>query len=195
MDRPYPVALLDLPDDYTLDRLRAALTYVKKFRVAVDGGAHRGIWTRELGRKFKTVIAFEPNEELAVKIPCGFVHYVALGSSSGQCAMADGEKNTGQRHIIPGWGVQVRTLDSYKIKNLDFLKLDLEGYELPALRGAEETIIDSRPAIVVEQNGLCERYNYTMLDLIDWLKKHGYYRMDSWGVDVLYQYRERRRRL
>ena len=101
------MALLDLPDDYTLDHLRGALAHVKQFRVAVDGGAHRGIWTRELCAKFKLVVAFEPNETLAVQIPCGFVHYVALGDRPGACAMADGPKNTGQRHVIPGTGTPI----------------------------------------------------------------------------------------
>lgn len=181
-----PGELADLPDDYTLDRLRAALMYVKRFRVAVDGGAHRGIWTRELAKHFRTVIAFEPNEALALKIGVGFVHYVALGESPSECAMTDGEKNTGQRHVVPGEGTRIAALDAFGIRDLDFLKLDLEGYELPALKGAARTIEEYRPAILVEQNGLCQRYGYTMLDLVDWLKHRGYLRVDSWGVDVLY---------
>lgn len=183
---PATTALLDLPDDYTLDRLRAALAYVKRFRVAVDGGAHRGIWTRELSKRFKAVIAFEPNEQMALKIGVGFVHYVALGESPGECGMADGDKNTGQRHLVAGAGTLIRALDAFQIRDLDFLKLDLEGYELPALKGAARTIDECRPAIMVEQNGLCERYGYTMLALVDWLKRRGYRRVDSWGVDVLY---------
>jgi FkbM family methyltransferase len=188
--------LRDLPDDYDLDHLRGALSYLEKFRTAVDGGAHRGIWTRELARNFDLVIAFEPREELALKIPAGFVHYVALGEAEGTCDMEDGIKNTGQGHVVPGGSVTMMPLDRFRVVNLDFLKLDLEGYELPALRGAEQTINNQRPAILVEQNGLCQRYGYRERDLNAWMAAHNYRIVTSWGVDVLWMHRnEHRRRL
>lgn len=187
--------LYDLPDGYDLDHLNGALTHLTQYRTAVDGGAHRGIWTRELARNFDFVIAFEPRETLALQIPCGFVHYVALGERQGTCSIAEGTKNTGQGHVVEGKDVPMYPLDFFDVKNVDFLKLDLEGYELYALKGAEQTIHDQRPAILVEQNGLCERYGYTNYDLANWLKKMGYDRADSWGVDVLYLHREYRRRL
>lgn len=189
------VALRDLPDDYDLDHLRGALAHIERFRTAVDGGAHRGIWTRELARNFDQVIAFEPKEGLARQIPYGFVHYVALGETEGTCSIKEGSKNTGQGHVIPGKDVYMAPLDQFAIVNLDFLKLDLEGYELPALKGAAQTIATWKPAIMVEQNGLCARYGYTAADLHNWLAERGYRRVDSWGVDVLYlpnnEYRRR----
>lgn len=178
--------LQELPDEYTLDHLRGALSYLSRFRTAVDGGAHRGIWTRELARNFDQVIAFEPKEILAAQIPCGFVHYVALGEQQGRCSIAEGMKNTGQGHVVAGDDVLMMPLDDFGIVDLDFLKLDVEGYELPALKGGEETIMEWRPAIMVEQNGLCENYGYTHIDLHGWLLRRGYVRVQSWGVDVLY---------
>lgn len=178
--------LRELPDDYDLDHLLGALKHLERFRTAVDGGAHRGIWTRELARNFDQVIAFEPREHLARQIPCGFVHYVALGETEGVCSMAEGEKNTGQGHVVDGKDVYMAPLDHFGVTRLDFLKLDLEGYELPALKGAERTIRAWRPAIMVEQNGLSQRYGYTAADLHNWLAERGYRRIESWGVDVLY---------
>lgn len=190
------VSLRDLPDDYDLDHLRGALSYLTSFRTAVDGGAHRGIWTRELARNFDQVVAFEPREALARRIPCGFVHYVALGEREGRCSMAEGAKNTGQGHVVAGDDVQMLPLDHFGIRELDFLKLDLEGYELPALKGGEKTIAEWQPAIMIEQNGLCEHYGYTLIELAGWLRRRGYVRVQSWGVDVLYlPANEHRRRL
>ena len=122
------------------------------------------------------------------------MHTVALGEREGACSLAEGAKNTGQGHVVDGKDVPMWPLDHFDVKNLDFLKLDVEGYELFALKGAEQTIHNQRPAILVEQNGLSERYGYDATDLAVWLKEHGYQRADSWGVDVLYLHREYRRR-
>ena len=63
--------------------------------------------------------------------------------------MAEGDKNTGQGHVIAGEAITMLPLDHFKIARLDFLKLDLEGYELPALKGAEQTINYYLPAIML----------------------------------------------
>jgi hypothetical protein len=43
------------------------------------------------------------------------------------------------------------TLDSLALDEVDFMKLDTEGYEENILRGAVETIKRCRPVIIVEQ--------------------------------------------
>ena len=41
---------------------------------------------------------------------------------------------------------------SLKGKNVTFIKYDIEGYELKALRGSEQTIKKYSPVVVIEQN-------------------------------------------
>lgn len=52
--------------------------------------------------------------------------------------------------------VTIRTLDSYitekGIERLDFIKMDVEGFELSVLKGAERTLTDLRPAIFFEHD-------------------------------------------
>lgn len=48
--------------------------------------------------------------------------------------------------------VKVRTLDSFDLPNITFIKYDIEGYELKAVKGSEQTIKKYNPVIVVEQN-------------------------------------------
>lgn len=179
------MALLDLCDDHDLDHLHGALQLVDRFDLALDIGAHRGIWTREMKRFFKTVIAFEPVYELYEQIPYPKFQ-VALGEYPGTCAMQAGDRNTGQNYVTVGEGTPVRPLDQYDFQCVDFIKIDVEGYELKVLKGAEQTIKSWRPHILVEQNGLCERYDLSDDETCDFLEKLGYRPIARWYKDVLY---------
>lgn len=44
------------------------------------------------------------------------------------------------------------SIDSLGLKDISVLHLDVEGFELPALRGGERTIRECRPAIFIEDN-------------------------------------------
>jgi hypothetical protein len=46
--------------------------------------------------------------------------------------------------------VDVRTLDEYDIRNVCFIKIDVEGHELDVLKGAARTIDRERPTLLVE---------------------------------------------
>jgi hypothetical protein len=57
---------------------------------------------------------------------------------------------------------------------LDLLYLDLEGFELFALRGAAETIQRCRPVIAVEINQNAGYYGITKEDVSSFIVSHGY---------------------
>jgi hypothetical protein len=44
------------------------------------------------------------------------------------------------------------TLDSFDLLDLDYIKLDVEGFEKKVMVGGERTIQRWRPVIVIEQN-------------------------------------------
>jgi len=147
----------DLPDDHQHRDVTSALSWVRSFGQAVDVGAHRGIVSALLLRRFPSVVSIEPGS-LADRIPAGAtVIRAAVGDKTGRCSMRDGTENTGQRHVVEGDDVDVITLDSLDLKP-DFLKLDVEGMEYHALIGGEQTIRAHRPVLMVEENGLNRRY-------------------------------------
>lgn len=54
--------------------------------------------------------------------------------------------NTGYQRV----SVPQHTLDSYHFENVDIIKIDVEGYELEVLKGADQTIATNRPIVQVE---------------------------------------------
>lgn len=162
------------PDGYQSSHLRIALQYVTDWSLAVDGGSHAGTWARLMSQAFERVIAVEPSadtfEALAVNMKqfsCDNVELrnVALGEALGRVSMVlEGRglelKNTGARHTGPGSDVAVETIDSWKLPSLGFLKLDVEGSEFVALKGARKTLDRCKPIVLFEDKKL-------------WFKNHG----------------------
>lgn len=185
----------DLPDDHDINHLLGALQLFEGRNTAIDGGAHRGIWTRILAEQFAKVYAFEPWTDNFIKIPdlenvtkinC------ALGLEEGTFLMSKGPDNTGQYHFTAtiedaekGLGAAVVQLDSLDL-DIDFLKLDVEGYELFVLKGGKETIEKCKPAIMVEMNGLSDRYGYSDEELVTYLNEIGYDEVGKWNKDYLF---------
>lgn len=168
-----------LPDDHDINHLRGALRLFNgKFNLAIDGGAHKGIWTKILKEYFKEVISIEPFHDCGIK--------AALGELEGRASLAPGKDNDGQYHLIDGDDVNVITLDSLGLEP-DFIKLDIEGMELPALRGGKKTL-KNHPALLIEMNGLSERYGYTDEDLVNYLTDLGYKQEGRWNKDYLFLY-------
>lgn len=153
--------LRDLPDNFQLDHIQAAMAFVGSFNMAIDIGAHRGIYTKAMLERFEKVVAIEPTD-LAEKIdPRAFIIKAAMGSRSGYCSMHPGPRNNGQTHVIQGKDTIVLPLDQYGFEP-DFIKIDVEGMEFDVLRGAKNTILTHRPVIMIEENGLCKRYGHRL---------------------------------
>ena len=54
-------------------------------------------------------------------------------------------------------------------------KMDVEGYELPALRGAAGMLERHNPPVwLLEVGGVSERYGYRTEDLLRFLRRYGY---------------------
>ena len=70
--------------------------------------------------------------------------------------------------------VPMRTLDSFDLADVDFIKLDCEGYELFALAGGMETFEHCRPVVCVEQKpGKAQKYGLGETDAVKFLQKMG----------------------
>jgi len=143
---------------YQFKKFAFIFPHIKNFRHAVDIGAHCGLWSRVLERVFPRVTAFEPVPEhiecLHANTGNTLVHPVALGKETGTARMSSPTSNSGNAAICPNGDIEVslRALDSYELSEIDFLKMDCEGYEYSVLQGGLETIKRNRPAIIIEQH-------------------------------------------
>lgn len=151
----------ELPDDFQLDQLRATLEFVEDFSLALDIGAHRGIWTKYLLSRFDQVIAIEPTA-LADQIdPRARVIKAACGEMAGKCRVIPGKRNTGQSHVSGAGNIDVISVDSLDLSP-GFIKIDVEGMELQVLKGARKTLFKNRPVVIIEENNLCLRYGHRL---------------------------------
>lgn len=141
--------------EYQLQQREKALQYVDKFDLALDIGGHIGFWAKPLSDKFGTVIAFEPHKPyidlFKLNAPNAQVVKVALGEHEGHGELKTPADNTGAAYLVDGGGTQIKTLDSFGFKDIDFIKIDCEGYEFPIVKGATQTLKRCRPVVVVEQ--------------------------------------------
>ena len=74
------------------------------------------------------------------------------------CALGDKEETitmTGGTHkIVPGktYHTKCFKLDDFEFEDIDFIKIDVEGFEKKVIQGAKNTIIKYNPLLVIEQN-------------------------------------------
>jgi FkbM family methyltransferase len=146
--------------------------------VIVDGGANIGFFTvpvahRTQGRDTR-IISFEPQRQLFQALGGSlaingyrhvYLHNCGLGAEPGiaelpavdySIAQDFGTVSLSDKPTVAedGWMndrvVDVTSIDAMLLPRLDFFKLDVEGYEIPALTGALETIKQHRPWIWIE---------------------------------------------
>ena len=171
--------------------LRTALGYCKNRRTAVDGGAHVGSWTKVLNKQFDRVIAFEPSKDnyrcLQKNVEGAEIYNKAVGESFRQVDIEITDpQNTGQNHVKEGEGIEMVPIDSLNLDNVDFLKLDVEGYEYNALLGASETLKRCNPVVLIEVNGLAQRYGFNDEDAKEYLVSLGYKLQEVVNKDYIY---------
>jgi FkbM family methyltransferase len=149
-------------------------------QVAYDIGAHAGSHTALMARRAHHVYSFEPEPSafarLAELVSLNSVtnvtlFAVALGHQPGSFPLAlpqDGQDVAGtlepdfQRTLdeAPSINVPVVSLDDWlRLLDLappDFMKIDVEGFEDEVLRGAQRTLEEARPELLVEVHGLTQ---------------------------------------
>jgi FkbM family methyltransferase len=135
-------------------------------KVFIDIGSNVGIYSYYYSSKFQKVISFDPYPNINVNLSALRIknlefYNVALSDYVGKGwlstpIMGDLEVsshsslNDSHRSMSARYNVEIRTLDSYSLSDVDLIKIDTEGHELQVISGARETIAQCTPILLVE---------------------------------------------
>lgn len=172
--------------NYDRTILDQIVPHIDKNKIAVDIGAFIGSHSFEYLLHASGVVSFEPNPAafqcLSHNCPKAVKHNVALGERECQRYWTRIYPNCGASYLSdePSPGclvVPVRTLDSFNLENVGYMKIDAEGEECAILRGGRETISRCRPVLCMEVNkAALNRTGTSDVEL--------YKQLDALGYDV-----------
>lgn len=136
--------------------LEVTLTFCNQRRTAIQAGGSIGYWPARLAEAFEKVITFEPEVEILGCLRKNLATFKnvevrgeALGVEKRKCSIQI--SSFGSHFIVPGGtNVEMVRLDDLDIRDVDFIQLDVEGYEANALEGANQLVDRYRPIIQVE---------------------------------------------
>ena len=169
--------------------------YFKKFsnknKIDLDIGANIGTHTIYLSKYFKEVHGFEPQRKVFDLLKSNIeinnchnvkLHNFGLGEKNEIVQMQKFDENSdynqggvgidlNENDEPKGEEIYVKVLDELNLKDVGFIKLDVEGYEYFVLKGGERTISISRPIVIIELNHKTKEYRK---DIFQFFKKLRY---------------------
>lgn len=180
--------------DYQKDQLDTALSYCKHFRHGIDVGANYGIMSANMSKVFSKVSSFEivpqvnecfKKNMIKFNLQNVDVYDCGLGDKNNIVSINFNPKSTFSTHIDNNLQdsntVEIATLDSFNFVDVDFIKIDAEGFEPFIIRGGLKTIVKYKPVILYERKGHEKRYNFEKTAVLDILRQYGYEELENVG--------------
>lgn len=182
-----------------LNSLEVGLKHCTARRTVVQAGGNIGLWPRRLGEVFDRVFTFEPDapslaclkRNVAIHGDRVRVSAAALGEANGAACCSIKHKSLGSHRVVEGAGdIPIVPIDILNLFDVDFIQLDLEGYEHHALLGAVKTIQRSHPVIQLELRGFTRHFGRTDESIRSFLFDHGYRQVATApGSDFIFRWK------
>ena len=167
---------------FDYDQLFTTIKFFKKKRIFIDVGANIGNHSIFYSKYFKKILSFEPSK-ISFKVLSLNVENLknikifnfGLSNISKEFYFDDkATKNVAglkfkKKGKIP---VKAEVFDEKfkKLKNIDLVKIDVEGHELNVIEGMKKTLKNNSPLLIIE----FDPFKYRNSKLIRKIKKFGY---------------------
>lgn len=179
-----------------------AISFVDDWGFAIDIGANIGLWSKDLSKYFDNLVCFEPNPfcqnflKRNVNLNKSKIYPFALGekaetkklfihpSNSGASSLVNRTKleaKSDKEYLYGEFPKETQTintvikrLDTFKFNKIDFIKIDVQGFELSVLKGAYNTLKNNKPVLCVEEDDpknsiiipFLKDLNYELVDVV-----------------------------
>jgi FkbM family methyltransferase len=138
-------------------------------KVAIDIGAHMGIYTYFLNTHSSACYSIEPNPELREILLQSFgrkiiilpyamsdhgdqallrIPIIADSQDRGRATVESGNNLEG--FLCEDLSVECKRLDDLELPDVGIIKIDVEGHELAVLKGARSLLERDKPALIIE---------------------------------------------
>ena len=173
-------------DDWVNSHKAAYERHVKDWSVVVQAGGNLGLYPRLLSQMFGVVYTFEPdpiNFYFLVQ-NCQVDNIIKLQAAVGYdrnpvMVQRVSMQNVGMHQVVETEKAAIPQLriDDLNLKKCGLIALDIEGYEIHALRGAEETIQRCKPVIATER---------PTAEVLAFMQRMGYVQAQESKMDVIW---------
>ncbi len=163
--------MINLDGIYEKDHLDIFFYWMNKYhksyfdKCALDIGANIGNHSIYFSKFFLKVIGFEPHPRTFKILSLNTLENknikvlnLAISNTSNTAYISENPLNMGGSRLVnnsnqKGFEVSVKRIDEIidNKSNIGLIKIDTEGFELNVLKGAKETILESKPFIIFEQ--------------------------------------------
>lgn len=170
-----------------------AKKHFRNTRTALDIGAHVGYFSIYMAQDFQTVYAFEPimanarcwckNLNGASNIalfPC------AVGNETKPLHMIQPHKDNSGTWAVSNSGTEIveqKRIDDFQFRDVDYVKIDVQGYEGEVVLGMIDTLCLWHPIVQIEMSSkLC-------IQLVGGvMSRHGYAPVEQYKDDVIWEF-------
>jgi|TARA_Y100000590_G_C15665472_1_gene994280 FkbM family methyltransferase len=172
----------------------------KKFKRVLDVGAWCGTWSVAMEKYIKNIDAFEPDRVHFACLERNVArfsdriksHRFAIGNEEGEISLTTEEAT--QKTRVKGKGdIPMHTIDYFNYKDVEMIKIDVEGYEMEVLKGAHKTLTfnDENQSnvkfLMVELNHNTEKYESSNKEVKEHIVKNlGFKILMSQWPDIVY---------
>lgn len=182
--------------------IHTIMNHVKDRSLCIQAGGATGVWPIEFAKYFDVVLTFEPDSTNYAALRQNVKDYGAQNVVYTQAALGDNEHRTikiirdpchidnyGAGYAVPGGSTPVVKIDTIEVESCGLIQLDVEGYELRALKGAYQTILMFKPVIVLEVKHHPQLNGRNYREAADYLiTTFGYKETARFNRDILFTY-------